>query len=147
MNLYQSGVFAYEKQKLTLGNLSKKGDYGEGHEIVKKNRRLEPNSEMTGKPSLSPEQPSRCLCIKNTYLSYQGTSAVWKQWHRLHTCSIAEAEQGTLITVLSSCTYQRGINLQKESGTTLKGIWNSYQPAQSQTSITNLTQIAIAITI
>lgn len=36
MNLYQSGVFAYEKQKLTLGNLSKKGDFGEGHEIVKK---------------------------------------------------------------------------------------------------------------
>ena len=61
MNLYQSGVFAYEKQKLTLGNLSKKGDLEEGHEIEKKNRRLEPNSEMTGKPSLSPEQPSRPL--------------------------------------------------------------------------------------
>ena len=59
MNLYQSGVFSYEQQKLTLGNSGKKGHLGEGHEIAKKNRHLEPNSEMTGKPSLSPEQPSR----------------------------------------------------------------------------------------
>lgn len=46
MNLYQSGVFSYEQQKLTLGNLGKKGNLGEGHEIAKKNRHLEPNSEI-----------------------------------------------------------------------------------------------------
>lgn len=62
--------------------------------------------------------------VKNTWLSFLGATAVWNEWHGSCACSAAEAEQGTLITVLSSCTHGREINLQKEPGVTSKGIWN-----------------------
>lgn len=132
MNLYQLGVFGYMQQKQTLGNISKKGDWGKDR---KQPKSIDPQNKIKKWLENQACHQGNLVdlhSVKNTWLSLLGATAELNEWHGPCGCSTAVGEQGLWIIGLSSCAHGGEINLQKEPGATLKGLWNRCQPAKTK---------------